>query len=166
MVLVTNKCSHITNVLFFQYLHISIVSIVHLWDSKEKCVQGSTILRIEYTESWLLKFHFKRLDKTEKEEGTLQFCSAQLLFSCPFDYVKVYDGSNNSAPLVGSYCGQQRNLVVYSSEAEFFVEFSSLQRTANTQNRGFKGIFEFSESFVKLGKLGNSIFPFIHFVLG
>lgn len=33
--------------------------------------------------------------------------------------------------------------------------FYTLPRTANTQNRGFKGMFEFSESFVKLGKKFN-----------
>lgn len=71
-------------------------------------------------------------------------------FSCPFDYVKVYDGPDNSSALIGTYCGQQRNLVLYSSESSLFVTFFTLQRTANTQNRGFKGIFEFSESFVKL----------------
>lgn len=32
-----------------------------------------------------------------------------------------------------------------------FVTFDTLPRAANTQNRGFKGMFEFSESFVKLG---------------
>lgn len=70
--------------------------------------------------------------------------------SCPFDFVKVYDGPNNSSALIGTYCGQQRNLVLYSSESSLFVHFATLQRTANTQNRGFKGIYEFSESFVKL----------------
>jgi len=71
--------------------------------------------------------------------------------SCPFDYVKVYDGLTNESAVIGTYCGQQRNLVLYSSESSLFVAFVTLQRTANTQNRGFKGIFEFSESFVKLG---------------
>lgn len=64
--------------------------------------------------------------------------------------MKVYDGPDNSSALIGTYCGQQRNLVLYSSESRLFVSFVTLQRTANTQNRGFKGIFEFSESFVKL----------------
>lgn len=72
------------------------------------------------------------------------------LNSCPFDYVKVYDGPDNSSALIGTYCGQQRNLVLYSSESSLFVHFYTLSRTANTQNRGFKGIYEFSESFVKL----------------
>lgn len=70
--------------------------------------------------------------------------------SCPFDYVKVYDGGDNSSELIGTYCGQQRNLVLYSSESSLLVHFFTLRRTASTQNRGFKGIYEFSESFVKL----------------
>lgn len=74
----------------------------------------------------------------------MSFCS------CPFDFVKVYDGPDNSSALIGTYCGQQRNLVLYSSESHLFVTFFTLQRTASIQNRGFKGIFEFSESFVKL----------------
>jgi len=78
--------------------------------------------------------------------GLWGFC-----FSCPFDYVKVYDGADNESAIIGTYCGQQRNLVLYSSESSLLVTFVTLQRTANTQNRGFKGIFEFSESFVKLG---------------
>lgn len=45
------------------------------------------------------------------------------------------------------------------------VSFVTIQRTANTQNRGFKGIFEFSESFVKLGKasvqMSRSIIQFV-----
>lgn len=72
-------------------------------------------------------------------------------YSCPFDVVSIYDGLNSSSPLIGQYCGQQRNLVVYSTESYLYVTFDTLQRAANTQNRGFKGMFEFSESFVKLG---------------
>ncbi|KOC68946.1 Tolloid-like protein 1 [Habropoda laboriosa] len=84
----------------------------------------------------------------------LEFRDFDLFFGgqhCPLDYVKVYDGSNNTAAVIGTYCGQQRNLVLYSSESSLYVLFVTLQRTANTQNRGFKGIFEFSESFVQLG---------------
>lgn len=83
---------------------------------------------------------------------SLFFLIAPSFYSCPLDYVKVYDGLDNSSAVIGTYCGQQRNLVLYSSESSLYVLFSTLQRTANTQNRGFKGIFEFSESFVKLGK--------------
>lgn len=74
--------------------------------------------------------------------------------SCPFDYVTVYDGRDNMSSVIGTYCGQHRNLIIYSSTENLFVTFDAIQRTANTQNRGFKGIFEFSESFVKLGTYG------------
>ncbi|XP_026824428.1 tolloid-like protein 2 isoform X2 [Ooceraea biroi] len=83
----------------------------------------------------------------------LEFRDFDLFFGgphCPLDYVKVYDGLNSSNAVIGTYCGQQRNLVLYSSENSLFVLFVTLKRTANTQNRGFKGIFEFSESFVSL----------------
>lgn len=75
-----------------------------------------------------------------------------LFSSCPLDYVKLYDGPDNTSAVIGTYCGQQRNLVLYSSEASLFISFVTLTRTANTQNRGFKGMFEFSNSFTKLGK--------------
>lgn len=78
--------------------------------------------------------------------------SCFLAHSCPFDIVSIYDGFNESSPLIGQYCGQQRNLVVYSTANYLYVTFDTLQRAANTQNRGFKGMFEFSESFVKLGE--------------
>ncbi|GLH08018.1 Cubilin homolog [Gryllus bimaculatus] len=89
----------------------------------------------------------------------LEFRDFDLFFGgahCPFDYVKVYDGRDNGSAVIGTYCGQQRNLVIYSSEASLFVSFFTIQRTANTQNRGFKGIFEFSESFVKLDFIGKN----------
>lgn len=87
--------------------------------------------------------------------------------SCPFDFVKVYDGpdSSNTSGLIGTYCGQQRNLVLYSSESSLFVHFSTLQRTANTQNRGFKGIYEFSESFVKLDFIRKHFLYFFKIIL-
>lgn len=85
----------------------------------------------------------------------------ELFYSCPLDYVKIYDGFDNSSAVIGTYCGQQRNLVLYSSNNSLFVTFITLKRTANTQNRGFKGIFEFSESFVSLGKIIVIYTPFI-----
>ena len=72
--------------------------------------------------------------------------------SCPFDAVSVFDGTDNKSPLIGTYCGQQRNLVLYSTEQFLTVTFTTLERTADSQNRGFIGMFQFSESFVKLGK--------------
>ncbi|XP_072949921.1 cubilin-like isoform X3 [Epargyreus clarus] len=83
----------------------------------------------------------------------LEFRDFDLFFGgphCPFDWVRVYDGPDNTSAVIGTYCGQQRNLVLYSSDERLLVTFYTLPRAANTQNRGFKGIFEFSESFVKL----------------
>ncbi|BES92181.1 CUB domain [Nesidiocoris tenuis] len=90
---------------------------------------------------------------TSGQRVRLEFRDFDLFFGgphCPFDVVKVYDGGTNESAVIGTYCGQQRNLVLYSSESTMFIVFETLQRTATTQNRGFKGIFEFSESFVKL----------------
>ncbi|CAH1967539.1 unnamed protein product [Acanthoscelides obtectus] len=87
------------------------------------------------------------------ERIRIEFRDFDLFFGgphCPFDYVKVYDGLDNSSSIIGTYCGQQRNLVIYSSNSSLLVTFVTLPRTANTQNRGFKGIFEFSNSFTKL----------------
>ncbi|CAH0553998.1 unnamed protein product [Brassicogethes aeneus] len=87
------------------------------------------------------------------ERIRIEFRDFDLFFGgphCPFDFVKVYDGPDNTSAVIGTYCGQQRNLVIYSSESSLLVTFVTLPRTANTQNRGFKGIFEFSNSFTKL----------------
>ncbi|XP_050295941.1 cubilin isoform X2 [Anthonomus grandis grandis] len=87
------------------------------------------------------------------ERIRLEFRDFDLFYGgqhCPFDFVRIYDGPDNSSAIIGTYCGQQRNLVIYSSESTLYVTFVTLRRTATTQNRGFKGIFEFSNSFTKL----------------
>ncbi|KAH0999211.1 hypothetical protein HUJ05_009553 [Dendroctonus ponderosae] len=87
------------------------------------------------------------------ERIRLEFRDFDLFYGgqhCPFDFVRIYDGPDNSSAIIGTYCGQQRNLVIYSSESTLYVTFVTLRRTANTQNRGFRGIFEFSNSFTKL----------------
>ena len=43
--------------------------------------------------------------------------------------------------------------VIFSTKNMLYVTFTTLKRTAPVQNRGFFGLFEFSESFVKLGQL-------------
>ncbi|XP_067137712.1 tolloid-like protein 2 isoform X3 [Centruroides vittatus] len=83
----------------------------------------------------------------------LEFLDFDLVYGgshCPFDYVKVFDGLNAEYPLIGTYCGQQRNLVIYSSGDNLYVFFNTMQRTTDSENRGFSGWFEFSERFVKL----------------
>ncbi|CAG0879051.1 unnamed protein product [Cyprideis torosa] len=69
---------------------------------------------------------------------------------CPFDYVRLYDGPTEEAPLMGSYCGPTRNLVVFSESENLLVVFKSLGRMADMQNRGYQALFEFSVHFVKL----------------
>jgi len=69
---------------------------------------------------------------------------------CPFDSVTIYDGPDNMAEKIGTYCGQMRNLVIFSTHNKLYITFTTLKRTAPAQNRGFFAIYEFSESFVKL----------------
>ncbi|CAG0891432.1 unnamed protein product [Darwinula stevensoni] len=69
---------------------------------------------------------------------------------CPFDYVRVYDGLETSAPLVGTYCGQRRNLVIYSSTENLLITLTTMERMADAQNRGFSGLYEFSEVIARL----------------
>ena len=45
-----------------------------------------------------------------------------------------------------------RNLVVFSTHNQLYVTFHTLKRTAQVFNRGFFGLYEFSEDYVKLGE--------------
>ena len=65
----------------------------------------------------------------------------------------IYDGPDNLAEKIGTYCGQMRNLVVFSTTNLLYVTFTTLKRTAQVFNRGFFGLYDFSEEYVKLGKL-------------
>ena len=52
----------------------------------------------------------------------MKFClyTAQMFihlsYSCPFDRVTIYDGPDNLSEKIGTYCGQMRNLVIYSTK--------------------------------------------------
>ena len=65
----------------------------------------------------------------------------------------IYDGPDNLAEKIGTYCGQMRNLVVFSTKNLLYVTFTTLKRTAQVFNRGFFGLYDFSEEYVKLGKI-------------
>ncbi|XP_071036301.1 cubilin-like isoform X2 [Parasteatoda tepidariorum] len=102
---------------------------------------------------------FYRFLGKKNERVRLEFMDFDLVFGgahCPFDYVKVYDGITTEDPLIGTYCGQQRNLVIYSSAENVSVQFITLQRTAESENRGFSGHFEFNNSFVSLEFIGQN----------
>jgi len=75
---------------------------------------------------------------------------------CPFDRVTIYDGPDNLAEKIGTYCGQMRNLVIYSTQNMLYVTLTTLKRTAPVFNRGFFGLFEFSSNYVKLDFIQNS----------
>uniref|UniRef100_T1IVJ3 CUB domain-containing protein n=1 Tax=Strigamia maritima TaxID=126957 RepID=T1IVJ3_STRMM len=89
----------------------------------------------------------------------LEFMDFDLFYGgphCPFDYIKVFDGPDSSGPVIGRYCIQQRNLVIYSSTENLYVQFNTLNRIADSQNRGFSANFEFSERYVNLGFIQNN----------
>ncbi|XP_074605694.1 cubilin-like isoform X2 [Brevipalpus obovatus] len=75
---------------------------------------------------------------------------------CPFDRIQVYDGEKTEDPLIGTYCGQKSNLAIYSVGPSMLIVFSSLQRTAPHENRGYQATFEFSERFVNLDLISKS----------
>ena len=64
---------------------------------------------------------FKTLD--------IEFC-----ISCCFDSVKVYDGADDSAPLLGLLCGDKLPDDLISSSNYMFVSFKS---DAYTRKEGF-----------------------------
>ncbi|XP_042885956.1 cubilin-like isoform X1 [Penaeus japonicus] len=96
---------------------------------------------------------FYKFNGKKGQRVRLEFRDFDLFYGgshCPFDQIKMFDGPDHISPLIGTYCGQQRNLVIFSSGSTLLLTFSTLQRIADTQNRGFMGIFNFSESYVKL----------------
>lgn len=54
---------------------------------------------------------------------------------CPFDYVTLHDGPDKHSPKIGTYCGQMRNLVVFSTKNLLYMTFTTLKRNAPAQNR-------------------------------
>ena len=67
---------------------------------------------------------------------------------CPYDRVTIYDGATEQDPVINTYCGPQRNLVVFSSQENLFISF--ITNRSGGENRGFHAIFQFSEDFVNL----------------
>ncbi len=93
--------------------------------------------------------------------------SVCLFFSCPFDYVKVYDGYTNEAEVIGIYCGKHRDIELFSTTAEMRIEFRTKSGRVeptkksyvtyweieeDNQRKGFMAEFEISYNFVNLGK--------------
>ena len=86
--------------------------------------------------------------------------------SCPFDYVKVYDGYTGDSAVIGTFCGNYTpSTVLYSTAEALFLEFVTgqgridfdkppLEQEADFSfdRRGFNISYEFSERFVDLGQ--------------
>jgi len=90
-----------------------------------------------------------------------------LYFSCPIDYVQVRDGGDGRAEEIGRFCGNYKNVVLYSSLERLFILFKTQSGRIDSVNagnlegdadflynrRGFNITYEFSENFVKPGKI-------------
>jgi len=67
---------------------------------------------------------------------------------CPFDSIKVYDGPEESDQIINTLCGSHRSVIIFSTKAAMLVTFTTLDREAEIQNRGFSAYFEFGDKFV------------------
>ncbi|XP_078600494.1 blastula protease 10-like [Branchiostoma floridae x Branchiostoma japonicum] len=89
------------------------------------------------------------INATGTEPITISFNAFSLeesFFGCVYDFVKVYDGADERAPLLGTYCGEtnppdltssgDQMFITFSSDSSrnetgFFIEYSSVQMLAD-----------------------------------
>ena len=64
---------------------------------------------------------------------------------CIFDYLRIYDGPNTSAPLVGQYCGSNSPGVVTSTSGSLHFVFHS---DGSVESRGWDALISCVTSFV------------------
>ena len=115
-----------------------------------------------------------RLHEYKRQRSLVCVC----VCSCPFDYIKVYDGADNEAEEIDTYCGSiTDNRTIYSTGQSLNIVFETKsgraeatqksyitydeKQTTEIKRRGFRAVFEISESFVNLGK-ALSIIPGMH----
>ncbi len=79
----------------------------------------------------------------------LQQGQALSSISCPYDYLKFYDGRLVSSRLLGAYCGTVHPEVIYSTGRYLFVKFHT------NGNSTFRG-FNISVSVVKEGEVNKN----------
>ena len=70
----------------------------------------------------------------------IEFCT-----SCCYDAVKVYDGADDSAPLLGLFCGDKLPDDLISSSNYLFVSFKS---DAYTRKNGFRTTYKTKGKFL------------------
>ena len=83
--------------------------------------------------------------------------------------MKVYDGYTNQAPVIGAWCGKQKDIILFSTSEALTIEFVTrsgrvepthppyrpyweMERDFEVERRGFKAQFEFRSDFVSLGE--------------
>ena len=83
--------------------------------------------------TWLLDFIYEKpyeqsqitcFPGEPKQRLRLEFRDFDLFYGgahCPFDFVTIYDGPDKLAEKIGTYCGQLRNLVIYSTKNMMWV---------------------------------------------
>lgn len=67
---------------------------------------------------------------------------------CPLDSIRIYDGLEETDPIISTICGSHRSWIIFSTHENLMIIFTTLQREAEIQNRGFSAYFEFSDKFV------------------
>jgi len=89
------------------------------------------------------------------------------VYSCPFDYIKVYDGPDNEAEEIDTYCGSIENRTIFSTGDSLNIVFETKsgrpeatkqtyltydqKQVTEVERRGFQAVFEISDLFVNLG---------------
>ena len=90
------------------------------------------------------------------------------VFSCPYDYVRIYDGATLYDPEIGVYCGKYADIDVYSTNESMYVEFVTKSgrmeptkrpylsyweiNDQDVRQKGFNASFEISDRFVDLSE--------------
>lgn len=67
---------------------------------------------------------------------------------CPIDSIKVFDGLEESDPMINTICGSNQSLIFFSRFENLLITFTTMQRESEIQHRGFSAYFEFSDKFV------------------
>ncbi len=73
--------------------------------------------------------------------------------SCSYDYLQIFNGRDESAPVIGKYCSRHAAVTLTSSSNEVVLKFSS--DSSNT-GRGFS---------VSYTSIAGGMFPAIHFLM-
>lgn len=97
-----------------------------------------------------LKCSYKFIGR-HKQRVRLEFLDLDLYSGgshCPMDSIKIFDGLEETDPIINTICGSHQSLIIYSRNQHLLVTFTTIKRESEIQNRGFSAYFEFSDKFV------------------